>query len=150
MKKKFIIIVFIFLLTMLVGCKLSMPYDAKIITKGYELNSEFLKDNLTKKEENEKLPQERNYYIDKQETLDQVFNNFPKTNFNKEMIILYGFTSSENCNYELSKVSLDKKVLTIELKPTNDAVSTTPFTKWIVIKMDKIKINDLKITVVSE
>ncbi|MCI5939280.1 MAG: hypothetical protein SOU07_06565 [Bacilli bacterium] len=150
MKKKFIIIVFIFLLTMLVGCKLGMPYDAKIITNDFEFNSEFLKDNLTKKEESEKLPQERNYYIDKQETLDQVFNTFPKTNFKKEMIILYGFTSSKNCNYELSKVSLDSKVLTIEIKPTNTAVSTMPFTEWIVIKMEKIKINDLKITIVSK
>ena len=41
MKKKFIIIVFIFLLTMLVGCKLGMPYDAKIITNDFEFNSEF-------------------------------------------------------------------------------------------------------------
>ena len=96
------------------------------------------------------MPQERNYYIDKQETLDQVFNTFPKTNFKKEMIILYGFTSSENCNYELSKVSLDSKVLTIEIKPTNTASSTMPFTEWIVIKMEKIKINDLKITIVSK
>ena len=56
MKKKFIIIVFIFLLTMLVGCKLGMPYDAKIITNDFEFNSEFLKDNLTKKEESENCP----------------------------------------------------------------------------------------------
>lgn len=142
--KKYLTLVLIAFLIVLTGCKLSMPYNATIINEGYEFDKTFLENNKTKIKD-ESLPEERVYYIKDQDTLDGAFISFPKVNFDKEMIVIYGFTTSYNAVYELEKVEYKNKQLTIEYKTKQIKENKDLSTEWIVLKMNKLTIDTINV-----
>lgn len=142
--KKYLTLILIIFVIILTGCKLSMPYNAKIINDGYEFDKTFLDTNKTKTD-NESLPEERVYYIKDQNALNNAFVSFPEIDFEKEMIIIYGFTTSNDAIYELEKVEYKNKQLNIEYKVKKILEIKESSTEWIVIKMNTLTINSINV-----
>lgn len=113
-----------------------------------------LKDGFAFKESwidsNNELTESKTFVVESQEALNEIFTEFKDVNFDKEMVIVYCYTTIYVREQKLEKVSLDNGVLSIEFdvvdgKPgTGDA--TAPQTRTCVICLDKVAATEVKIT----
>ena len=121
---------------------------------GNDNNTVILKDGFTFKgswiDSNNELDESKTLVIESQEALDEIFTEFKEIDFEKEMVIVYCYTTIYVREQRLEKVSLDNGVLSIEFdvvdgKPgTGDA--TAPQTRTCVICLDKVVATEVKIT----
>lgn len=117
-------------------------------------NTVILKDGFTFKgswiDSNNELDESKTLVIESQEALDEIFTEFKEIDFEKEMVIVYCYTTIYVREQKLEKVSFDNNVLSIEFdvvdgKPgTGDA--TAPQTRTCVICLDKVAATEVKIT----
>ena len=113
-----------------------------------------LKDGFAFKESwidsNNELTESKTFVVESQEALNEIFTEFKDVNFDKEMVIVYCYTTIYIREQKLEKVSFDNNVLSIEFdvvdgKPgTGDA--TAPQTRTCVICLDKVAATEVKIT----
>ena len=138
----------------IVGCKGEAyknieKYHAEIISD-YEMNSDYIMANQTKGATgNSALPKDIVNVIESQEELDTAFLAFSEINFEKEMVIVYFYTSYANREKSLQGITINEGELQINIKTKNPPKGVedgrAPTTSWIVIKMDKIEYNLIKI-----
>ena len=113
-----------------------------------------LKDGFTFKESwidsNNELTESKTFVVESQEALNEIFTEFKDVNFDKEMVIVYCYTTIYIREHKLEKVSFDNNILSIEFdvvdgKPgTGDA--TAPQTRTCVICLDKVAATEVKVT----
>ena len=88
--------------------------------------------------------------IDYSKNSYEVFTDFKEIDFDKEMVIVYCYTTIYVREQKLEKVSFDNNILSIEFdvvdgKPgTGDA--TAPQTRTCVICLDKVAATEVKVT----
>ncbi len=141
-------------------------YNAIVISDGYTLKPNFLKENRTLNayylnenwtEETDEWnkrylvdktsPEYRVFIIRNQAELDAIFDSFLPVDFENEMVLLYCYTDIYTRPQIIDKVNLNGKVLEIEFslkKPklgVKDACA--PYCSQLVIKMDKLEINSV-------
>ena len=114
-----------------------------ILNDGFRINETWL-------DGNNELAESKTFVIASQEALDEIFTDFKEVDFDKEMVIVYCYTTIYVREQKLEKVSLDNGVLSIEFdvvdgKPgTGDA--TAPQKRTCVICLDKVASTEVKIT----
>ena len=119
-------------------------YHAEIISD-YEMNSDYIMANQTKGATgNSALPKDIVNVIESQEELDTAFLAFSEINFEKEILIVYFYTSTNNRRRELKGIEITEekevRIHFIEVSPgegIEDACS--PKTRPLVVKLDKIE-----------
>lgn len=144
------------------GC--ANKYNAKIINSDIKFQQEFLDDTITYgayyqskyfntshnqwEEEwlyDETSPESRTYIIKDQTTLEEVFVDFPKTDFEKEMVLVYCYTSVYGRERILKEISIHDEdqleiIFTIENGKLGHADASMPQRRILVIKMDSLDI----------
>ena len=137
-----LVITLITLLFCFVGCS-KFEYNAVILKDGFTFNESWL-------DSNNELTESKTFVIESQEALDEIFTEFKDVNFDKEMVIVYCYTTIYIREQKLEKVSFDNNILSIEFdvvdgKPgTGDA--TAPQTRTCVICLDKVAATEVKVT----
>lgn len=113
------------------------------LTRGAYYNDEFLDDNV--------YPQAITALIKSQQEFDIAFMEFPTVlDFDNEMLCLYIFTCVYMARpYEISKISLEEKLLTIKVKsipPKIGAIgdASIPLQRCLVVKMDKLDVSTVE------
>ena len=130
------------LLFCFVSCT-KFEYNAVILKDGFTFNETWLNSN-------NELAESKTYVIESQDALNEIFANFKELDFDKEMVIVYCYTTIYVREQKLEKVSFENNILTIEFdvvdgKPgTGDA--TAPQTRTCVICLDKVVATKVKIT----
>ena len=130
------------LLFCFVGCS-KIEYNAAILKGSFTFNESWL-------DSNNELTESKTFVVESQEALNEIFTEFKDVNFDKEMVIVYCYTTIYIREQKLEKVSFDNNVLSIEFdvvdgKPgTGDA--TAPQTRTCVICLDKVAATEVKIT----
>lgn len=130
------------LLSCLVSCT-KFEYNAVILKDSFTFNESWL-------DSNNELTESKTFVIESQEALDEIFTDFKEIDFDKEMLIVYCYTTIYVREQKLEKVSFDNNILSIEFdvvdgKPgTGDA--TAPKTRTCVICLDKVAATEVKVT----
>lgn len=154
MKKICILCMCITFVVCLTGCKKNKwrKYNAKVISEGYVFNETFLLDNKTYGSylngyyiEDESYPKERVIIVNNEEYFQEVFDAFPDIDFNKEMIVLHGFTTSSNGSYEIKSMDVKDRKLSIEYRHHKKSTisppdASKPDTKWFIVKLNYMDI----------
>ena len=133
----------------IVGCKGEAyknieKYHAEIISD-YEMDSDYITANQTKGATgNSALPKDIVNVIESQDDLNTAFSRFPKINFEKEMVIVYFYTSVYNRPRELKGIEIteekEMRIHFIEVSPGEGIVDAcSPKTRPLVVKLDKIE-----------
>lgn len=138
-----------------------IPYNAVLYDNVKEgIKTEFLRDNLTYGAYNEygdeplmdmHSPETRSFIIKEQDELNKIFIEFlPNIDFEREMVLMYGITSATSLPYKIEKIELKDELLKIEFKivapkrvPSD---GPKPYTRWFVIKIDKLNITTVQFT----
>lgn len=153
--RKIILMLTFALLICLTGCKKTMPYNARIINDNYEFNEEYIIENKTLGAylnngdiADSKYPEERMIIINDETSFKNAFKTFEKIDFTKEMIVMHAFTTASNSEYELKNIKYNEKKLTIEYitKKTNGINppnASKPDTKWLIVKLDSLDIDEV-------
>lgn len=156
--KRIIVLFVIFILNIFIvtGCSNKNLYDAKIITSNYEFNEDFLINNKTFGADSndghyiddDTFPKERMIIVDNETSFNNTFKTFEDIDFNKKMIVMHAFTTASNSEYELKNIELNGKKLTIEYKTKNTnrinpPNASKPDTKWVIVKLDLLDINEV-------
>jgi len=94
------------------------------------------------------FPKERMIIINNETSFKKAFKTFEDIDFNKKMIVMYAFTTASNSKYELKNIELNEKKLTIEYKTKktnriNPPNASKPDTKWVIVKLDLLDINEV-------
>lgn len=125
------------------------------------INEEFLKENLIRGSHyledgeimvaDESYPEFLTFIINTQEDFDSKFMKFPPTiNFEKEMLLVYIFTTTNPNIYKISEISLDDKILNINFKAEKSKGMsdnlTSPIQKCLIVKADKMEITTANFT----
>lgn len=137
-----LLLTIITLLVCFVGCS-KFEYNTVILKEGFTFNETWIKNN-------DKLSENKTFSIDNQDTLDEVFSDFKDIDFEKEMVIVYCYTTIYVREQKLEKVSFENGVLSIEFdvvkgkSGTGDA--TAPQTRACVICLDKLETTEVKVT----
>jgi hypothetical protein len=147
-----------------------LPFNVKGIGLPLEYNEDFLKANRTygaiywngdrdpddwekNLEYDETSPKDRTYIITEKAWLDEILSVYPDVDFEKEMIVMYGFTSTSGRAVKITSVTLDNKNLKIEFKFVagipgyKDA--KMPETEFLVLRMDKLDIDTVEFTLLN-
>ena len=160
MAKKIIIMVVIMVTCamMLIGCNNGVQkYNAVLYDNaGKSMQEEFLIENLTRDAYYKGIDTNDSAYpvcfthiIRSKEEFDKIFTNLPTIiNFEKEMVCIYIFTDNYIKPYKINKVSIDKHVLKIEVKSTDqkpgEMDSVRSWQRCLVVKIDKLDINSVE------
>jgi len=169
MKKHFkILTVFtVFLLCVLTGCETTkgeemLPYNAILGLGGpLEFKEDFLKANRTygvlyqnengDGEEDFTSPKFRTFIITEKIQLDDIFSVCPVIDFEKEMVVMYAYTSIYGRERIITSITFNNKKLKIKFKiaenEKNDA--SVPQTRFLVIKLDKLDIDTAEFTLLN-
>ncbi len=152
--KKIICTMLLLVLTLcMAGCNKEIPYNATIIKEKYEFNAEFLIKNKTygallndEVIDNAEYPKERMIIIDNMDSFNEIFNCFSTIDFDKEILLMHGFTTASNNEYKLKKINYENGKITIEYTDikSNGAHApnaSQPDTKWVVVKLERINVN---------
>ena len=137
-----LILALITLLFCFVGCS-KFEYNTVILKDGFTFKKSWI-------DSNNDLTESKTFVVESQEALDEIFTDFKDVDFDKEMVIIYCYTTIYVREQTLEKVSFENNILTIEFdvvdgKPgTGDA--TTPQTRTCVICLDKVVATKVKIT----
>ena len=94
------------LLFCFVGCS-KIEYNAVILKDGFTFKGSWI-------DSNNELDESKTLVIKSQEALDEIFTEFKEIDFEKEMVIVYCYTTIYVREQKLEKVSLDNGVLSIE------------------------------------
>ena len=119
-------------------------YHAEIISD-YEMNSDYIMANQTKGATgNSALPKDIVNIITNQTELKAAFSEFPKINFEKEMVIVYFYTSVYSRPRELKGIEIteekEMRIHFIEVSPGEGiGGACSPKTRPLVVKLDKIE-----------
>ena len=97
------------------------------------------------KEENQDKPTERLYVVKTQQEFNEIFKEFPRVNFEKEMIIVYCF-ATHFADVKLSRIIKNDGVLRIVLKD-NGRGGIDSHTRYVIIKMKKAEFKDIEFIV---
>ena len=155
-----------FFLAAFTGCETTkgeeiMPYNARIGLGGdIEFKEDFLKANMTYgtiyEDENGELiedqtsPKDRTYIITEKARLAEIFSVYPDIDFEKDMVVMYAYASSENniiYQTKLISVTLDNKHLKIEFTIVGGngaGVAHMPQRTFLPIRMDKLDIETVE------
>jgi hypothetical protein len=103
-------------------------------------------------EYDETSPQFRTFIITEQARVDEIFSVCPDIDFEKDMVLMYAYTSVYGNRYHIIKsITLDNKNLKIEFKisenESNDA--SMPQTRFLVTKMNKLDIDTVEFTLLN-
>lgn len=156
--KKFLVLTAIFLIALLTltGCT-ENKYNASLSDNAREwVKDEFADDNPTKGlNANGSYPESRTFIIDTQEKYDEILlSDIDELNidFEKQMLVVYNFTTIYHRKYYLSGLNADNRVLSINYKMetksgTGDA--SLPYQRWFVIKLDNLDIDSVEFKEIS-
>lgn len=107
------------------------------LTQGFFYDGAFLDDNS--------YPKNYTHLIKSKEEFDSVFAEFPsEIDFTQKMVCIFIFTCNYTRPYEISSISVDNQVLTIEVKSikpkgaVGDAVPS--WQRCLVVEMNKLDI----------
>jgi len=140
------------------GKKIIIPYHAVVVESGLSFQPDFLKNNMTYGayyyDDNGELvsdrtsPGTRTYIITNQDEFDEVFISFPQIDFDKEMILLYCYTTENTNQRHIKSVELDGGILKIGFSPDRDTTGIPPFfqRRILVVKIDEIEIETVEFT----
>ena len=90
----------------------------------------------------ESSPKTITYVLDSLDKYEQVFNTNYEIDYDKEILILFLFADT-NCTYSLNSVELNNNNLIITYKSKIN-VTTEPERTFILIKMDKVELENIK------
>lgn len=125
----------------LVSCKPNL-YNAVIVNHGYTLREEWRENNIAT---GSFTQSPKTYIIRSESELSEIFAEFPRVDFEKEMVIVYRSMSIYENRYVIKDILLDGNKLSIELdKPKRifgSPSTTAPRTRLIVIRMNKLDIS---------
>jgi hypothetical protein len=143
-----------------------MKYNAIVVDAGLAFKKDFLMENMTygaiyqnenwdpddasseELIEDQTSPVFRTYIITEKTQLDEVFSVFPDIDFEKEMIVMYAYTSVYGRKRIITSITLDNKNLKIAFKIAegkpgyNDA--SMPQRRFLIIKLDKLDIDTVE------
>ncbi len=164
LKSLFRILAIIFILAFataaIVACSGDVnKYHAELYSIGYaDLNDEFLESNRTygtyyegadgKTIKDTDSPRTRTRIIGNEDEFAAVFINFPAdVDLEKQMIVMYMSTVSNNRACRLKKLTLDngKLEITFKVQPVKPGImdSTMPGTRFIAVVMDKADVDSV-------
>lgn len=152
--------------SLLIGCS-NNRYNAVLYSNATEwIDKTFLNDNKVKayyfnenyidgqSDPNDKYiydeasPSSRVFIIDDESEYNRIFSNFPlNIDFEHEMVILYIFSDVYPAReYKLKKIEVNGEVLTVktELEQKNVDDVAIPYQRCIVVKMNKVEINEVR------
>ena len=155
MKKLLGVGAFLLAFCMLVGCA-RIEHNAVIVDSGLSYKEQWLENNYTygayqswNDGYDESLPESRTYLITEQAALDETFDSFPKIDFEKEMVLVYCYTTVYVRDRVLEKAVLDGDVLTVEFNVVRGklghADAASPQTRVLTVKMDKLDVTEVKV-----
>ena len=103
----------------------------------------------------ENLPKEYVYKVLDKSRADEIFSKIPAIDFEREMLILHGFTTTSHSDYKLTEVVFSEKSLVIKYgskkkKGNQPPNASAPRTEWVVIKMDKLTADEVTVRYVGE
>ena len=167
-KSKFISLglVLIMIFSLLTGCSTN-KYNAVLYSNANEwIDETFLKDNRVKayylnenyiygeSDPSDKYiydtttPSSRVFIVTDEDEYNRVFSNSPlDIDFEQEIVILYIFSDvNPTRDYKLKKIEVNDEILTVktELERKDVDDTTMPYQRCIVIKMNKVEINEVK------
>ena len=149
-------------------------YEARIfhakILSGMSYKDEFKKNNKTKNAlyKNEEYdpsdPYSEEYYIDStspstrtyiirtQEELEEVFDQCPSVDFEKEMVVVHVYTScstttGKKVTIKISDVELNDKTLKMEIEKNYEHAIYPLYQSFLTVKLDKIDIDEVEVKV---
>ena len=99
-------------------------------------------------------PKFRTFIITEKARLDEIFSVCPEIDFEKEMVVMYAFTSVYNGrDLKITSITLDNKNLKIEFKYVEGKPghkdASSPQTRFFVIKMDKLDMDTVEFTLLN-
>lgn len=124
------------------GCK-QICNNATIITDGLTYQTDWIESNFD-------LAKNTTHVVKSEQELDVIFSSFPTVDFDKQVVIVYCYTTIYVRKQVLDKVVINGQTLLIEFdvvkgKPgTGDA--TAPQKRMLVVYLDKGDFNDVKVT----
>jgi hypothetical protein len=134
------------------GKWIDLDFQRQNLTRGWGglyLNGELIETDVS-------YPKERIFIINDQAEFDTIFNEFPpRVNFEKEMILLYGFTATSIRQIVIERMKLENERLIIKLKslapPSGPDTldGTAPYMRWVVVKTDKLDIDTVGFTLLN-
>ena len=155
-----LVIAFLLMLCMgisLVGCG-KIDHNAIIIADGITYQEEWLDNNHVygaydengEEKYDENTPKSRTYILKNQDELDEVFSEFSEIDFEKEMVLVYCYRTIYIRKQVLEKVVLDGNVLNVEFNVVKGKIghadASAPHRRILVVKLDKLDIEEVKIT----
>jgi hypothetical protein len=141
----------------------TLPFNARGIGLPLEFKDGFLKANTTYgapyEDENgdwdwdKTSPKFRTFIITEKARLDEVFSVCPEIDFEKEMVVMYVYTSTSGRARKITSVTLDNKNLKIEFKYVEGKPGygdgKRPETSFLVLRMDKLDIDTVGFTLLN-
>ena len=99
-------------------------------------------------------PKFRTFVITEKARLDEIFSVCPDIDFDKEMVVMYAYTSVYGNRYHITKnLTLNNKSLKIDFKISDGKPgykdATAPYTDFLVIKLDKLDIDTVEFTLLN-
>ena len=127
-----------------------IEFNAVIIKNGFRQT--FLDENpiylpFIDNSKGDELPESRTFILETQEQADECFDYYPKTDFEKEIIIVYTYAIYNETELKLHSLVLDENILEIEILSEwfSNGETPQPMQKAIGIKMDKVEFDDIHI-----
>jgi hypothetical protein len=146
----------------------TLPFNAKGIGLPLEFKEGFLEANrtygayyrnedsvdwTTRWKYDETSPKFRTFIITEKARLDEIFSVYPEIDFEKEMVVMYAYTSMYGRARIITSITLDNKNLKIEFKISEGkpgyADASMPFTRFLVLRMDKLDIDTVEFTLLN-
>jgi hypothetical protein len=146
-------------------CEETLPFNARGIGLPLAYKEDFLKANrtygayyrnedsvdwATRWEYDETSPKDRTFIITEKARLDEIFSVYPDVDFEKEMVVMYGYTSMYGRARKITSITLDNKNLKIEFKfvegKPGAGDAKMPETEFLVLRMDKLDIDTVEFT----
>lgn len=142
----------------LFGCS-NLSYNAKLYNADTWINNDFADNSLIRNvyysqsdsdekffSDDETCPESRTFIIENLEEHNTIFNNDIdiedlNVDFNKQMLIVYTFRATDHRNLKLISVNFQDKILKITFETifkSGTGDTSTPYQRWIVIKLDKV------------
>jgi hypothetical protein len=100
---------------------------------------------------NDNLPETITLIVKNQQELSEIFSTFPiELDFEKEMLVLYGFSTTTPNQIKIKKIDIENDALKINLivlpsNPPNIPNASQPRTRWVIVKMDKLDILSVQV-----
>lgn len=141
------------LICSITGCS-QIGYNAAIVQDGIVCRESWFENNLTKgsyqSEYDEELPESRTFLVENQEELDEIFSEFPKVDFEREMVLVYCYTTNFIRQQVLEQVAFENGIIKVAFDVARGipgrADATAPQTRLCIVKLDKLNISTVIFT----